>query len=79
MKQQEIIEIVKTKGNIGCTTIEHYIDMPDKINGDYVQVVFFDDERGLAVYLVDEYEQGEFVDYEDYSHKEEIENYLLEL
>lgn len=76
MEKKDIIEIVKSKGLVGCTDIEHYIDMPDKIGGDYVQVVYFEDERGLAVYLVDEYDQGEFIEYDDYSHKHEIEEVL---
>lgn len=77
MTQEEIISIVKNKGNVGCTHVEHYIDYPEKLGNDWVQIVYFDDERGLAIYLVDDdSEQGEFIFYEDFSHKNEIESFL---
>lgn len=77
MTEKEIIEIVRDKGNVGCTDVERYIDYPDEIDGDWVQIVHFADERGLAVYLVDtESNDGEFIDYADYSHKQELEQYL---
>ena len=80
MTEKEIIEIVRDKGNVGCTDVERYIDYPDEIDGDWVQIVHFTDERGLAVYLVDtEGNDGEFIDYADYSHKQELEEYLRTL
>ena len=77
MDKKSVIEIVQSVGSVGCTGAERYIDYPDEIDGDWVQIVYFDDERGLAVYLVDtDGYNGEFVDYDDYSHREEIERYL---
>lgn len=81
MKQQEIIEIVKNKGKVGCTDIEHYIDIDGQIydgNKLICQVVFFDDERGLAVYWLDEYDNGDFMEYSNIceSAKNKIETIL---
>lgn len=77
MTQEQVINIVRSKGNVGCTETERYIDYPDEIDGDWVQVVHFADDRGLAVYVVNsETEQGEFIEYADYSHRDELEKYL---
>ena len=66
MKEQEVIEIVKKFGEVGCTDIEHYIDIGGQIyDGDMwlCQIVYFEDERGLAVYWLDEYDNGDFIEY----------------
>ena len=66
MKQEEIIEIVKNKGKVGCTDIEHYIDIDGQVYDGYkwlCQVVYFEDERSLAVYWLDEYDNGDFIEY----------------
>ena len=49
------------------------------IVGDWVQVVYWEDERDLAVYLVDDIGNGEFIEFDDYSHKEEIEQWINSL
>ena len=52
MKEQEVIEIVKKFGEVGCTDIEHYIDIEGQVyDGDMwlCQIVYFEDDRGLAV------------------------------
>lgn len=66
MKEQEIIEIVKKFGEVGCNDIEHYIDIGGQIYDEDMwlcQIVYFEDDRGLAVYWLDEYDNGDFIEY----------------
>ena len=79
MSRTDIINFVKKYGNVGSTQIEYYIDYPNMIVGDWVQVVYWEDERDLAVYLVDDIGNGEFIEFDDYSHKEEIEQWINSL
>ena len=79
MSRTDIINFVKKYGNVGSTQIEYYIDYPNMIDGDWAQVVYWEDERDLAVYLVDDIGNGEFINFDDYSHKEEIEQWINSL
>ena len=79
MERNDIINFIKENGKIGCTAIEHYLDYPDEIDGDCVQIIYWEDERGLAVYVVDENGNGEFYDFDDYSHRNEIEIWIQNL
>ncbi len=79
MTKEEIIKKIKEYGTVGCTQIEHYIDYPDKLGGDWCQIIYWDDERGLAIYLVNDDGNGEFVEYDDFSYRKEIETFLSTL
>lgn len=67
MKEQEVVFLVRNKGKVGCTHTERYIDISDKQirEGDkwICQIVSFEDERGLAVYWLNEFDEGEFMEY----------------
>lgn len=77
MDRNGIIEFIKENGSVGCTPIEHFIDYPYMIEGDWVQIIYWEDERGLAVYLVDDEScSGDFCDFDEYSHRNELEVWL---
>lgn len=79
MDRNGIIEFIKENGNVGCTPIEHFIEYPYTIDGNWVQIIYWEDERSLAVYLVDdESYNGEFCDFDDYSHRDELEEWFDE-
>lgn len=66
MSEKEIIAIVETYGAEGCTPSERYIDIGGQVyDGDkwICQVVYFNDERGLAAYWLDEFNNGYFIEY----------------
>lgn len=84
MTQEQIISIVREKGKVGSTENERYIDLPDGITeqgNDLAQIVHFGDERGLAVYWLDPYDNGFFKEFSKLSQgaKEDIESYLLSI
>ena len=79
MTKEEIIKKIKEYGTVGGTQIEHYIDYPDKLGGDWCQIIYWDDERSLAIYFVNDDGNGEFVEYDDFSYRKEIETFLSTL
>lgn len=66
--KEEIKEVIKNEGEIGCTDTERYIEIFDlvKFNGmELAQLIYLGDEDVLEAYFLDNNDEGWFIDWDD--------------
>ena len=83
MTTKEITECVNKYGRVGSTDKERYIDLPcgikTKTKTAEQLIAFNDGKRPLALYWLDDYDEGYFTEYAKMGNeiKNKVEKYLI--